>query len=216
MACQIFINLYVKSKIVIKFFTNIYRFRKHVEKHIKDLNFNESIEIPKQNCPVENEMHIEHPGNNSVEEFRTFNSDFKKSIISFLLDLHKNPNFSRKSVFDIQNSITEKITPICEVIKSLILDHSNELFFKEILNCISEPFSFVNTEYKFFKELDSFVVHASSNEQQVSDGVTTVDLGLLLDAPPRGVLMSTQENLSCLSFAARFRLLLFWANESGP
>ncbi|XP_067634761.1 uncharacterized protein [Eurosta solidaginis] len=158
-------------------FTNIYRFQKHVDKHIKDLNLKLSIEIPKQNVVEESEMNIEHSVYNSIEQFRTFNLDFKKSIIYFLLNLHNNPNFSRKSVLDIQHSITENITaPICEVIKLLIVNNSNELFFKEIMHCIYQPFSFVDTEYKFFNELENMQYFKPPKKYVLSNELSVIAL----------------------------------------
>lgn len=55
----------------------------------------------------------------------------------------------------------------------------------------------------------------ASTKVPLASGVTSVDLGRLLDATA-GVRPATQECFPCLNFALRFFLLLFWVCKRGP
>ncbi|XP_054087725.1 uncharacterized protein LOC128922130 [Zeugodacus cucurbitae] len=133
-------------------FHNVYRFRKHLEKHktvsFSSVNNDLGQSLVSQEPLTQLQYRDEYPLPSLA--------NFKHSVLEFTLELHNHPHFSRKDVLSIQKSIKERImAPIVEMVNPLIQNFENKVLSNEILRNLSEPFKNVDSEYKFLKELEN-------------------------------------------------------------
>ncbi|XP_050337860.1 uncharacterized protein LOC126764109 [Bactrocera neohumeralis] len=155
-------------------FYNIHRFQIHLKKRLK-------IEIRNRKSCKENSLALNIPiqktnSSNQLVPIQDITS-LKDSMIAFLLQLHSNTNFSRKDVFEIQNSLTVLIsTPICEILRAISNFHENNSILEEVIKIISQPFYDLTTEYKFFKEIEKLDLYKHTQKYIVSDELSEVIL----------------------------------------
>lgn len=159
-------------------FTCASSFKKHLKKQHLSTNtifFDncESISIDTLLCnkrcldivQTDNSLHTENRVNDTSEIDQSsstilitdLKSNLKKSALKFTLALHNKSSFNRKDVLHVQeilsNTILSDIVEICKEINSFQDIKILQMTFNNILENVGDLFSFIKTEYKFFKYL---------------------------------------------------------------
>lgn len=156
-------------------FHNIHRFKKHLGKHVKDI-------VPYQhsaNQIIENVSFLQESSSSlemTTHSLQEFLPVFKQSLVSFLLDLHSNTTFPRNHIQTIKNSVTQRITvPISHMIRQ-VNDIQNKTLSEELLRVTSNPFLDIDTEYKFFKELEKLQLYKPPIKYTIANDLSGIVL----------------------------------------
>lgn len=150
-------------------FHNIHKFKKHLGKHTKEI-------VPDEHgasLTVENVSILQKTptlSDNTTQSLQELLPAFKQSNVSFLLDLHNNTTLPRNLIQNIQNSITERITlPIAHMLRQVNIS-------EELVRVISNPFLDIDTEYKFFKELEKLQLYKPPIKYTIANDLSTIIL----------------------------------------
>lgn len=170
-------------------FQNIYRFKSHLNKHLKDnrlqpTQYENEIQrndiqhqiLPHNtNTTLVKENNVIMTNCNSEVCIYDFSSDINKLMIAFLLQLHNNTTVSRKLVLEIQDMITKYITtPIAEIVKNVFESEGNHLLVHQATQTIAKPFSDMDTEYKFLKQLESLNLYKPPTSFCISNTLSEI------------------------------------------
>lgn len=138
-----------------KNFLNFSKFKTHITKH--DLNESKpystllvpnSAEFSQNSSFTVNPTPPQEVLNVNLHEMK---QSVLKSLISFALHLHGKANLTRKGISQIENAVTEDIlTPQYNLLIQFL-----QSTFEELLSFIKNPFSEINSEYKFFRKMES-------------------------------------------------------------
>lgn len=152
-------------------------FLRHVKQHIRNRNdlassvdsSNISTSAPHSETDSYNSIESQLSSNNNsafeenlVDSTRHSRCSMEQSGLKFALNLHAQNNFSRVSVFEIQNNVMQFIVnPIVSSVKNffsenssfLVDDFDQRLIQVSFTEMISNPFRFCGSEYDLFNSL---------------------------------------------------------------
>ena len=168
-------------------FQNIHSFRRHLSKHLHNITENESqeldsINIEKSNTELRNiNLHVVDTTPVSYEPLNLnvdYLSEIKNSVLNFSLQLHNRIEFTRKDVIQIQNSVTDFITkPISNMLKSVLSNANNSessVNINDLIVYIAQPFSEIESEYKFIKKLQNELLYKTPTTFLISNNLSEV------------------------------------------
>ncbi|XP_058821506.1 uncharacterized protein LOC131683496 isoform X1 [Topomyia yanbarensis] len=149
-------------------FTTMYRFSRHLKTHLStriDTMGGEQIpnnvfEYPASvDVPATERTHTLTYQTEDVATPISIHESLKavdQRALSFILDLHKRRNFTRKDVVQIQKGIKELYTNLEQLIRlfaPVAADPQSKYIFDIVLGRISTMFDIIDTEHKLFKHL---------------------------------------------------------------
>lgn len=180
-------------------FQNIYKYKTHLQKHVNDErnsfpieNFNPDLNAVEQrnieSLYSPDELSYLHQNiSNEITNTNEFEApvpnidrcikDLERSIIEFSLNLHNTKSLPRNMVFFIQDSVKCNITsPICDYLLPLSAHTcvKSKIKFDEILNFLENPFKEINTEYKFFKYIETLDIFSKPKSYVINNELVEV------------------------------------------
>lgn len=85
----------------------------------------------------------------------------KQQALCFSLKFYENSSMPRKRVLEIQKMISELMASVSQAFEACL--EINEEMIKQVLNFCKNPFSDIQSEYRFFKILKDMKLYRDPN-----------------------------------------------------